>query len=186
MKTLGGHSYEAGNTLFRSRARTFKLSVPLHRTGAGAASSSGSGNTAGMSSSSTGTGKVERPAVAREENGLSVTSKTEPERRELISASRGAELCRSKRELKLRMPARGVAAFAKARLPRFSKGRAERARLVSTYFDTAKHKLRRHGLTLRVREIGAKKLQTVKADTLGQTVRCDCFVAVSEVADRRS
>jgi inorganic triphosphatase YgiF len=74
-------------------------------------------------------------------------------------------------ELKFRMPARCVATLATARFPGFSKERSERARLVSTYFDTARHKLRRQGLTLRVRKVGAKKLQTIKAETHGQTVR---------------
>ncbi|MDA9434029.1 CYTH and CHAD domain-containing protein [Bradyrhizobium sp. CCBAU 51627] len=35
--------------------------------------------------------------------------------------------------------------------------------LVSTYFDTTKHKLRHHGLTLRVRRMDGRYLQTVKA-----------------------
>src|SRR5262249_30377938 len=34
--------------------------------------------------------------------------------------------------------------------------------LVSTYFDTGKHKLKRHGLSLRVRQDGEKQIQTVK------------------------
>ena len=62
------------------------------------------------------------------------------------------------------MPARGVATPATARFPGFSKERSERARLVSTYFDTAKHKLKRHGLTLRVRKNGEKHIQTVKSE----------------------
>lgn len=36
--------------------------------------------------------------------------------------------------------------------------------LVSTYYDTNKHKLRRHGLTLRVRKLKGHYVQTVKAD----------------------
>jgi inorganic triphosphatase YgiF len=74
-------------------------------------------------------------------------------------------------ELKFRIPTRRVAVLTGARLPRFSKGPTEHARLISTYFDTARHKFRRHGLTLRVRTTGAKRIQTVKADTHGQTVR---------------
>ncbi|MFL6817189.1 MAG: CHAD domain-containing protein [Bradyrhizobium sp.] len=40
--------------------------------------------------------------------------------------------------------------------------------LVSIYFDTPKHKLRRHGLSLRVRHIGDKRVQTIKSTINGQ------------------
>jgi len=46
-------------------------------------------------------------------------------------------------------------------------GEERHQRLVSVYFDTAKRKLRRHGLTLRLRHIGASRVQTVKALTRG-------------------
>jgi inorganic triphosphatase YgiF len=36
--------------------------------------------------------------------------------------------------------------------------------LISVYFDTAKHKLRKHGMSLRVRHIGDARVQTVKAN----------------------
>ncbi|PAY04820.1 inorganic triphosphatase [Bradyrhizobium sp. UFLA03-84] len=39
--------------------------------------------------------------------------------------------------------------------------RSERE-LVSTYYDTTKHKLKRHGLTLRIRKAGDRYMQTVK------------------------
>src|ERR1700759_5282574 len=70
-------------------------------------------------------------------------------------------------ELKFRLPARSMATLAKGRVPGATEGRSERARLVSTYFDTAKHKLRRHGLSLRIREAQGKKLQTVKSVARG-------------------
>jgi inorganic triphosphatase YgiF len=57
----------------------------------------------------------------------------------------------------------------------------DRTRLISTYFDTAKHKLRRHGLTLRVRKAGANRIQTVKADTRGQTVRGEWEAEIGSV-----
>jgi inorganic triphosphatase YgiF len=66
-------------------------------------------------------------------------------------------------ELKFRLPARSMAALAKGQLPGARSGHAERTRLVSTYFDTAKYKLRRHGLSLRIREAHGKRLQTVKS-----------------------
>ncbi|WP_245317195.1 CYTH domain-containing protein, partial [Bradyrhizobium manausense] len=43
--------------------------------------------------------------------------------------------------------------------------------LVSTYYDTSKHKLRRHGLTLRVRKIEDHFIQTVKAGGAGGVTR---------------
>ena len=44
-------------------------------------------------------------------------------------------------------------------------------RLVSTYFDTPKHKFRRHGLTLRVRQAGDDFQQTVKSSAVGGFTR---------------
>ena len=55
----------------------------------------------------------------------------------------------------------------RGRLSQFRRGRAERVRLASTYFDTTNHKLRRHRLSLRIREAGSKKIQTVKSDAAG-------------------
>ena len=43
--------------------------------------------------------------------------------------------------------------------------------LVSTYYDTGKHKLRRHGLTLRVRKDENHYVQTVKAGGTGSVTR---------------
>lgn len=43
--------------------------------------------------------------------------------------------------------------------------------LVSTYYDTKKHKLRRHGLTLRVRKVNGRYVQTVKAGGAGGVTR---------------
>ena len=74
-------------------------------------------------------------------------------------------------ELKFRMPARDMGALAKGRFPRLRKDRAERARLLSTYFDTAKHTLKRHGLTLRIRKEQGKNFQTVKSDAYGSIGR---------------
>jgi inorganic triphosphatase YgiF len=39
--------------------------------------------------------------------------------------------------------------------------------LVSTYFDTPEHVLRRNGLSLRVRQAGKKRIQTIKTDSDG-------------------
>jgi triphosphatase len=47
-------------------------------------------------------------------------------------------------------------------LRKLANGPLDRKKLVSTYFDTPKFKLRDRGLTLRVRKIGQDRLQTVK------------------------
>ena len=46
---------------------------------------------------------------------------------------------------------------------------AEHSHLVSTYFDTPEHLLRRNGISLRVRQIGKKRIQTIKNATNGVT-----------------
>jgi len=84
-------------------------------------------------------------------------------------------------ELKFRLPARGAAAVARCELPRFRKGRIERQRLCSTYFDTAKHKLKRHGLTLRIRQTQDRTIQTVKADGNGQIGRGEWEAEVADL-----
>ena len=43
----------------------------------------------------------------------------------------------------------------------------EAGKLISVYFDTAKQELRNHGLSLRVRHIGDKRLQTIKVENKG-------------------
>jgi triphosphatase len=74
-------------------------------------------------------------------------------------------------ELKFRLPRRKLAALANGRVPGAKTGpRAERD-LVSTYYDTKKHKLRRHGLTLRVRSAGDEYVQTVKTAAVGGFAR---------------
>lgn len=66
-------------------------------------------------------------------------------------------------ELKLRVPARHFKRLAKARIGGGRIGERAESDLLSTYFDTAKYKLKRHGLTLRVRRDGEKHTQTVKS-----------------------
>ena len=71
-------------------------------------------------------------------------------------------------ELKLEVPPSAIDEV--ARLPwlsEASKGPATREELVTVYFDTAKSKLRKHGLTLRVRHAGENRVQTIKALTEG-------------------
>jgi inorganic triphosphatase YgiF len=67
-------------------------------------------------------------------------------------------------ELKLQVPPSAIDEV--ARLPWLSEvtgGPAKREKLVTVYFDTAKSKLRKHGLALRVRHSGSNRLQTIKA-----------------------
>jgi triphosphatase len=66
-------------------------------------------------------------------------------------------------ELKLEVPPRAIGRLRHLRAL-YRGGRAQEKDLVSVYFDTATHKLRRHGLSLRVRHIGDKRVQTVKAN----------------------
>jgi len=67
-------------------------------------------------------------------------------------------------ELKLEVPPSAIDEV--ARLPWLSEvasGPVKHEKLVTVYFDTAKSKLRQHGLALRVRHIGADRVQTIKA-----------------------
>ena len=50
-------------------------------------------------------------------------------------------------------------------------GPARRAKLVSVYFDTPRHKLRANGVVLRVRHLGSKRVQTVKTAGNGAFTR---------------
>src|SRR5262245_42145497 len=82
-------------------------------------------------------------------------------------------------ELKLTIPP--ASAQKAERLPwlrKLAKGPISRSDISSTYFDTKKLKLRRHGVTLRVRKTGSKRIQTIKgtagaADGLGRAERED-------------
>ena len=48
-------------------------------------------------------------------------------------------------------------------LRRLASGPPSRKRLVSVYFDTETFKLRDRGVSLRIRRMGRKRLQTIKA-----------------------
>jgi triphosphatase len=66
-------------------------------------------------------------------------------------------------ELKLEVPPRAIGRLKRLRTLHRN-GRAQEKDLVSVYFDTAEHELRRQGVSLRVRHIGDKRVQTVKAN----------------------
>src|SRR3954451_4218191 len=66
-------------------------------------------------------------------------------------------------ELKFRVPAQKLRSLAEGKVLGGEIGAREETSLVSTYFDTPRHKLRRHGLSLRVRHNGDKHIQTIKS-----------------------
>jgi inorganic triphosphatase YgiF len=62
-------------------------------------------------------------------------------------------------ELKLEVPPSALSEAARSPwLDELSNGTAKTEKLVTVYFDTAKSKLREHGLTLRVRHAGNGRL----------------------------
>ena len=67
-------------------------------------------------------------------------------------------------ELKLEVPPKTIGALKRMRSLRRGNGHARDKELVSVYFDTPKHALRKNGLSLRVRHIGNKRVQTIKAN----------------------
>jgi len=66
-------------------------------------------------------------------------------------------------ELKLELPPASLPALKRVPLLRSFKTPLRPTTEVSVYFDTEKHKLRRKGLMLRVRRIGDRRVQTIKA-----------------------
>ena len=68
-------------------------------------------------------------------------------------------------ELKFQIFPKNLRRLKAARALRRSDGKpAKEEHLVSVYFDTGKHKLRRKGFSLRVRHSGDKRLQTIKTE----------------------
>jgi len=67
-------------------------------------------------------------------------------------------------EIKLEVAPASVPSLKKIPLIRTLKTRPRRTTETSVYFDTEKQKLRKNGLLLRVRRIGNRYIQTIKAD----------------------
>jgi triphosphatase len=67
-------------------------------------------------------------------------------------------------ELKLDVPERALARLTRNPLLRKTRDGTQQDLLLSVYYDTEKWKLRKHGLTLRVRRIGRRFVQTVKRE----------------------
>ncbi|MBH5402573.1 CHAD domain-containing protein [Bradyrhizobium sp. CNPSo 4010] len=83
-------------------------------------------------------------------------------------------------ELKFRLaPRKSASVLRNGSLSGRRSDQSERS-LVSTYFDTTRHKLMRHGMTLRVRKIEGRYVQTVKADGTGGVTRGEWEHEVSD------
>ncbi len=67
-------------------------------------------------------------------------------------------------ELKLEIPAGSIGRLNHSPLLKNAAAERKSAVLQSVYFDTSKQTLRRHGLLLRIRRSGARRVQTVKQD----------------------
>ena len=71
---------------------------------------------------------------------------------------------RKELEVKLDLPPDSLRALKKIPLLRAQNGAPKRRVEVSVYFDTDGHKLRKKGLMLRVRRVGRRYIQTIKAN----------------------
>jgi inorganic triphosphatase YgiF len=74
-------------------------------------------------------------------------------------------------ELKFRVPQRRLQTLRSQKIPGSTMGERTENDLRSTYFDTPRLKLKRRGLSLRVRKVGDKHVQTIKADAPGRFSR---------------
>ncbi|MBR1127433.1 CYTH and CHAD domain-containing protein [Bradyrhizobium iriomotense] len=74
-------------------------------------------------------------------------------------------------ELKFRLAPRKLSSVLRVGASNGRHGDRSEQALVSTYYDTSRQKLRRHGLTLRVRKVGDLYVQTVKAGGSGTVTR---------------
>src|SRR5690242_8787788 len=85
--------------------------------------------------------------------------------------SQGMDAMGVETELKFRVPAKGLKAVRNWKMPGSQIGSRSESELVSAYYDTPKHRLKRRGLSLRVRRSGKGYVQTVKRalpDQLGR------------------
>jgi triphosphatase len=74
-----------------------------------------------------------------------------------------APTLRKELEVKLELVRSSLPALKKIPMLRTPKLAPKRATEVSVYFDTKKHKLRNNGVMLRVRRVGKRHVQTIKA-----------------------
>jgi inorganic triphosphatase YgiF len=73
------------------------------------------------------------------------------------------QTARKEFEIKLQLAPANLPGLKKTRFLRTHDARSRRATQVSVYFDTDTHKLHRKGLILRVRRVGGRYIQTIKA-----------------------
>jgi triphosphatase len=89
-------------------------------------------------------------------------------------------------ELKLELPVHSLARLLRSPLLRNTrKGTQQSASLVSVYYDTRNRKLRRHGLTLRVRRTGPHYTQTVKGERHAGSALMDRFEWEHDIAGEK-
>jgi triphosphatase len=86
-------------------------------------------------------------------------------------------------ELKLEVPEQDLERLTRSPLLRSIQNRTRRpASLVSVYYDTDTQKLRKHGLTLRVRRIGRRYVQTIKQERGASSAFMDRYEWEHEIA----
>jgi triphosphatase len=77
-------------------------------------------------------------------------------------------------EIKLQLPSANSARLRGVPLLRKADGSKQSEQQTSVYFDTKRLKLKRHGLTLRVRHVGDRYIQTIKSDDASLFERSEC------------
>src|SRR3974377_1617200 len=85
-------------------------------------------------------------------------------------------------EVKLELAPDSLRALKKIPLLRAQNGASKRRVEVSVYFDTDDHKLRKKGVMLRVRRVGGRYIQTIKAN--GHSVPLERDEWEAEIAGR--
>jgi inorganic triphosphatase YgiF len=89
-------------------------------------------------------------------------------------------------ELKLEVPEQALARLTRSPLLQKARDRTRRPTyLVSVYYDTDTLKLRKHGLTLRVRRIGRRYVQTVKQESDASSALMDRCEWKHDIAGRK-
>src|SRR5215510_3247533 len=109
-------------------------------------------------------GAALRPRVVPGQLGPNLTGSKPLTSDSLRSGERATMTAPKEMEVKLEVAPARVASLEKIPLVRALKARPRRTTEISVYFDTDKHKLRKKGLLLRVRRIGNRYIQTIKAN----------------------
>src|SRR5262249_38170085 len=104
------------------------------------------------------------PRVVPGQSGLNLTGRTPLTSDPMLSGERATMTAPKEMEVKLEVAPTSVARLKKIPLVRALRARPRRTTEISVYFDTDKHKLRKKGVLLRVRRIGNRYIQTIKAN----------------------